>query len=75
MKFVNLRGTAYVNGQLRHPHEGTLHLVNDEADRLIKNELADDVTDDFPDADNSEAPAEHLSAAEPEAPSKGKAKA
>jgi hypothetical protein len=48
MKFVNLLGPAYVNGQLRHPHEGALHLSNEEAKRLIDDNLAEDVTDDFP---------------------------
>ena len=48
MKFVNLRGPAYVNGALRKPNEGTLHLEDEEADRLVENELADDVTADFP---------------------------
>ena len=72
MKFVNLRGPAYVNGSLRHPHEGTLHLTNEEAERLIKNELADDVTADFPADDNAEAPVESVTVAtDPKAKAKG----
>ena len=56
MKYVNLRGHAYVNGVLRSPAEGTLKLANEEADRLLKAELADDVTEDFS-AEDDAAPA------------------
>jgi len=55
MKYVNLLGPAHVNGVLRHPHEGAFKLTNEDADRLIKNALAVDVTDDFPDDDSPPA--------------------
>ena len=71
MKFVNLRGPAYVNGGLRKPNEGTLHLEDDEAARLIDNGLADDVTADFPEVANEETPTEAVTADT----SKGKGKA
>jgi hypothetical protein len=71
MKFVNLLGPAYVNGALRHPHEGSLHLSDEEAERLIKAELAEDVTDDFPADAVEKAPAVHIAASDP---SKAKAK-
>ncbi|MBB4837290.1 hypothetical protein HNP52_000341 [Sphingomonas kyeonggiensis] len=38
---------AYVNGVMRHPHEGPRHLEDGEADRLINGKEADDVTSDF----------------------------
>ncbi|AJR24555.1 hypothetical protein [Sphingobium sp. YBL2] len=47
MKFVKLRTSAHVNGVLRHPDEGVLHVTNEEAERLFENESADDVTADF----------------------------
>ena len=48
MKYVNLITPAYVNGVLRHPHEGSVRLEDGEADRLVKAEVAEDVTADFP---------------------------
>jgi hypothetical protein len=62
MKFVNLLGAAYVNGQLRHPHEGALHISDAEAKRLIDDNLAEDVTDDFPAEAVEGVPAEHITA-------------
>lgn len=47
MKFVKLLTSAHVNGVLRHPDEGALHVTNEEAQRLLDNEVAEDVTDDF----------------------------
>lgn len=55
MKYINLRGHAYVNGVMRAPHEGAVRLTNEEADRLIEAELADDVTADFPADDETPA--------------------
>lgn len=55
MKYVNLLGAAYVNGVMRQPSEGALRLTNEEADRLIKAELAVDVTEDFPEDDDTPA--------------------
>jgi hypothetical protein len=59
MKWIKLNTPAYVNGRLRHPHEGALHLENDEADRLIKDEAGEDVSDDFP-ASADKAPVESV---------------
>jgi hypothetical protein len=56
MKYVSLRGHAYVNGVLRSPDEGPVKLNDEDAKRLIDAELAVDVTEDFPDDDDA-APA------------------
>lgn len=48
MKIISLLGAAYVNGVLRHPHEGAIPVDDSEATRLIDDEaLATDVTSDF----------------------------
>ncbi|WP_188064746.1 hypothetical protein [Sphingobium sp. KCTC 72723] len=60
MKFIKLITSAHVNGVLRHPHEGVLHVTNDEADRVIENDGAIDVSDDFSDQQDAEAPAESI---------------
>jgi hypothetical protein len=62
MKFVKLVQSAYVNGLLRHPHEGALHLEDEEANRLLElgKETAIDVTADFSAKENKSVPAEHL---------------
>ena len=62
-KFVKLLTSAYVNGLLRHPHEGVLHLEDAEADRLVESEAAEEVTDDFSAAQRKETPVEGLRAA------------
>lgn len=62
MKFIALLTAAHVGGVLRHPHEGVLHVPDEEADRLIKVEAATDVTDDFSDKENKAAPVEHIAA-------------
>jgi hypothetical protein len=64
MKFVKLLTSARVNGLLRHPHEGVLHLEDDEADRLIEGEAGEDVTDDFTAAENKKVPTESLAASD-----------
>jgi hypothetical protein len=46
-KFVKIWLSAQVNGRLRHPSEGVLHLENEEADRLIREGSGEDVTEDF----------------------------
>ena len=49
MKSIKLLTAAHVSGRLRHPHEGVLHVENDEeAQRLIDAESAEDVSADFP---------------------------
>lgn len=60
MKFVKLLGHAYVNGLLRSPADGVLHLEDDEAKRVIEAELAEDVTSDFSAADRKSVPVESL---------------
>lgn len=60
MKFIKLTTSAHVNGVLRHPHEGVLHVTNDEAQRVIENDGAEDVSADFSDLQDAEAPAESI---------------
>lgn len=60
MKFIKLTRSAHVNGVLRHPHEGALHVTDDEAKRVIENDAAEDVSDDFSDLQDAEAPAESI---------------
>lgn len=47
MKYVTLLAPAHIAGQLRHPHDGAIEASDAEADRLISENLAKDVTDDF----------------------------
>lgn len=61
-KFVKLLASVYVNGALRHPHEGALHLEDEEAQRLIDNQAAVDVTSDFSSEQKKETPVEALDA-------------
>lgn len=68
MKFIALLTAAYVNGRLRHPHEGVLHLEDDEAQRLVDNEAGKDVSDDFTAAEDRKVPVEHIEAQEEAAP-------
>lgn len=60
MKFVQLRTSAHVNGVLRHPHEGVLHITDDEAQRLFDNESADDVSADFDPEQAKAAPSDSI---------------
>jgi hypothetical protein len=46
-KMIKLWTSATVNGRLRHPHEGVLHLEDGEAKRLVESAAGEDVTDDF----------------------------
>ena len=64
MKWIKLLTAARVNGALRHPHEGVLHLDDAEAQRLLDEKAGEDVSADFADAD---APVEHLTADAPKA--------
>ena len=57
MKFVILKTSAWINGVLRHPHEGAIPLEHDEADRLVNAESAEDVTSDCPSKAKSDATA------------------
>jgi hypothetical protein len=59
-KFIKLWTSAIVNGRLRHPSEGVLHLEDDEADRLIENAAGEDVTGDFSTQQRKEAPVESV---------------
>lgn len=61
MKWIKLAGSAYVNGALRHPHEGVLHLEDEEARRLLDSQLGADVSADF-DAEQNKAPVESITA-------------
>lgn len=61
-KFVMLLASCYVSGVLRHPHEGALHLEDGEAQRLIDNQTAVDVTEDFSADQKKEAPVEAITA-------------
>lgn len=61
MKYVKLISAAYVNGALRHPHEGALHVEDAEAKRLIDSGVADDASDGFSAAQLKDAPTESVS--------------
>ncbi|ASY44989.1 hypothetical protein CJD35_11465 [Sphingobium xenophagum] len=75
MKFIKLATAAHVNGVLRHPHEGVLHVTDEEAKRVIENDAALDVTDDFSDLQDAQAPAESITTdADRGAPSRRAAK-
>lgn len=64
-KFVKLMTAVTVNGMLRHPHEGVLHLDDEEAQRLIDAEAAADVSGDFSDAQRKAVPVEALTLSAP----------
>lgn len=59
MKWIKLLSSAHVAGLLRHPHEGVLHLSDEEGDRLVENGLGEDVSADFT-AKQDNAPADTL---------------
>lgn len=63
MKWIKLLTAARVNGVLRHPHEGALHLQDNEAQRLLDEKAGEDVSADF--ADAKDVPAEYMTAATP----------
>ncbi len=58
MKFLSLLTSAYVGGSLRHPHEGVLHVDDNEADKLVADGVATDVSDDFTAKQDKAAPIE-----------------
>ena len=60
MKFIKLITSAHVNGVLRHPHEGVLHVSDEEGQRVIDNDGAIDVSDDFSDLQDAKTPAESI---------------
>jgi hypothetical protein len=47
MKHIKLLASARVNGELRAPTDGVQIVEDDEADRLIAEGNAEDVSDDF----------------------------
>lgn len=47
MKQIKLLDVAFVNGVSRTPSEGVLPVSNEEAERLVKAKLAEDVTAEF----------------------------
>jgi hypothetical protein len=50
-KHLKIIGRAFVNGAAVTPESGVVTCAADEADRLIDAGLAEDVSDDFADAD------------------------
>lgn len=62
MKFISLLMAAYVGGSLRHPHEGALHVEDAEAEALVADGVATDVTDDFTAKQAKDAPVETIAA-------------
>ena len=58
MKFLSLLTAAYVGGSLRHPHEGVLHVSDAEADKLVLDGVATDVSADFTAEQAGESPVE-----------------
>jgi hypothetical protein len=62
MKFVKLLIAAHVAGVLRHPHEGVLHVEDDQAERLLADKAAEDVTDDFTAKQNKETGVDAIAA-------------
>ena len=47
MKMIALLSAAYAGGVLRHPHEGTVPVSDEEATRLVADGVGEDVTDGF----------------------------
>lgn len=59
-KFIKLLTPAIVNGRLRYPAEGVLHLEDDEAQRLLDDKAGLDVTKDFSAEERKETPVESV---------------
>lgn len=59
-KFITLLTAAHVGGLLRHPHEGVLHVADDEADRLIADQVATDVSADFTAKQDAQTPVDKI---------------
>lgn len=70
MKFIKLLTAAHVGGILRHPHEGVLHIDDEEAQRLLDDKAGEDVSDDFTAKQDRETPVEAVTtvAAQTDAP-------
>ena len=57
MKMIKLLDSAYVGGELHHPHDGVLEVTDAEAKRLTGENMAEDVTEDFTAEQVEEEPA------------------
>lgn len=64
-KFISLLTAARVGGVLRHPHEGVLHVEDNEADRLIADNAAIDVSGDFTKKQDGDTPVDQIVAETP----------
>ena len=62
-KYLMLLTAAYVGGVLRHPHEGAIHVDDEDAKRLLDDKAATDVTADFDDVDTSDDAPERVEVA------------
>jgi hypothetical protein len=69
-KMIKLWTSAQVNGLLRHPHEGVLHLEDDEANRLIEDAAGEDVTSDFSAAQLKDVPVESVTVQSGQSPAR-----
>ncbi|MFC3579123.1 hypothetical protein [Sphingomonas hylomeconis] len=63
MKFITLLSAAYVGGALRHPHEGSIPVSDDDAKRLVDENLAVDDTDGFTEDQMADVPEESITIA------------
>ncbi len=63
MKMITLLTAAYVGGVLRHPHEGAIPVSDTDAGRMVKDKVAEDVTDDFTDEQLAEVTPEAIAIA------------
>lgn len=72
MKFIKLITSAHVNGVLRHPHEGVLHVSDEEGQRVIDNDGALDVSEDFTEQQDAHAPADTITTDPKGGPRRGK---
>lgn len=54
-KFIKLVTSAYVAGALRHPNEGVLTVEEVEAERIVSDGHAEDVTSDFANTEANDA--------------------
>jgi hypothetical protein len=64
MKYITLLSAAYIGGALRHPHEGTIPVSDNDAKRLVEDEkLAVDETEGFSKEQLAEVPEEAVTVA------------
>jgi len=61
MKFLKLRLPAYIAGLLRMPHEGVIHVEDAEAQHVLANDSAEDVSADFTVVDDVVVPVQSIS--------------